>query len=672
MGENLLRYETSPYLLQHKDNPVHWRPWGEAAFEDARRENKPVLLSVGYSACHWCHVMAHESFEDPQIAGLMNELFVNIKVDREERPDVDQIYMAGLQALGGRGGWPLTAFLTPSRDLYWGGTYFPPTARFGRIGFPDVLRQVEKAYRDSPDRIAQNAARAADAASAAAPQGGALSPSLLDETALGLYSELDAENGGLTGAPKFPQASLLEFLWRAGDRLQDPRFRDAALLALDRICQGGIFDHLGGGFARYCVDERWLVPHFEKMLYDNAQLITLLTWAWKAVKRDLFKLRVEQTVAWIEREMRTPGGAFAASVNADSQGVEGKYYVWTIEEIEAELGAQDAADFCAAYGATQQGNWEGVNILNRLRRPPRDDADEEPRLAPLRAKLFAARMRRIPPSRDDKVLADWNGLAIEALSGAALAFGRPEWLEFAQAAYDFVMTDMARGDRIGHSARLGRVSHPGLSSDAIAMIGAALSLLEATGNSRYLQDAIRMSAALDAYHFDARVGYCLTASDATDLRQRPSGARDDATPNPNASAARNCVRLGLMSGATERLEQAQRLFDIFAGSVCARPQWSLGLLNAFDLAARSTEVVIVGPAERSQPLIEAAFAADALNLTVLRVASPQDAPKDSPAFGRPMLEGAPTAYVCRAGVCSLPITSAALLSDALTTDRATG
>ena len=485
MSENLLRYETSPYLLEHKDNPVHWRPWGAAAFDEARKLNKPILLSVGYSACHWCHVMARESFENPQIAALMNELFVSVKVDREERPDVDQIYMSGLQALGGRGGWPLTAFLTPAGDLFWGGTYFPPTARFGRVGFPDVLQQVDKAYRETPERVAQNAARVASASSVDAPREGLISAELLDATAESIFAQLDPVNGGTMGAPKFPQASLFEFLWRAADRLRDNKFKQAALLALTRVCQGGLFDHLGGGFARYSVDERWRVPHFEKMLYDNAQLLRLLTFAWKATRDPLFAQRVEQTIDWLAREMRVDQGGFAASLNADSEGVEGKYYVWTAQQIEDALGPQDAALICAAYGVTSEGNWEGVNVLHRLDAPQLPNPSEEKRLEPLRKKLLELRDRRVPPSRDDKVLADWNGLMIEALCVAALAFRRPDWLALARDAYDFVMRVMARGDRIGHSARLGRVSHPGLSSDAAAMIAAALSLFEATGEAPF-------------------------------------------------------------------------------------------------------------------------------------------------------------------------------------------
>ena len=669
MSENLLHDETSPYLLQHKDNPVHWRPWGPSVFAEARRLDKPILVSIGYSACHWCHVMAHESFEDVAIAGLMNELFINVKVDREERPDVDQVYMGAFQALGGRGGWPLTVFLTPKGELFWGGTYFPPTARFGRAGFPDVLRQVEKVYRDAPDQIAQNVERAARGIPAAPSGSGVIARELLDAAAKDILAHLDPVNGGLMGAPKFPQASLFEFLWRAADRTGESAFGQAFLLAMTRICDGGIYDHVGGGFARYSTDERWHVPHFEKMLYDNAQLVRLLTWAWKGSGTALFARRIEQTIGWLAREMRTEGGAFAASVNADSEGVEGKFYAWTVPELETALGKRDAAFAAAAFGVTPDGNWEHVNVLHRLD-SLRDSADEDgSRLDDVRAKLFAARSHRVRPSRDDKVLADWNGLMVEALCVAGTVFERADWIELARAAYEFLIKEMVENDRLGHSARLGRVSRPGLSSDAACVIAAALALFEATAESRFLSDAERLNAAFDAFHFDENDGYLLTASDALDPFQRPRGAHDDATPNPNAVAARNLVQLALLTGEARHFERAERLFQIFGESAARHPSWSLGLLNAFDFASRALEVVIVGPVEAGGALAREAFLANSPNVVLTRASSPEAAPRESPAYGRPMVENKPTVYVCREGVCSLPITTPEALREALSGRR---
>src|SRR4051812_17026570 len=362
--ENRLGRETSPYLLQHKHNPVAWWAWGPDALSEAERSGKPILLSVGYAACHWCHVMAHESFEDPATAAVMNALFVNIKVDREERPDIDQIYMAALHHLGEQGGWPLTMFLTPQGEPVWGGTYFPKESRYGRPAFIDVLQEVARLFREDKHVIDNNrTALMARLAARARPAGKAtLTPSDLDAAARQLAGAIDPVNGGLRGAPKFPQAAMFEMLWRAGVRSGDARLLDLVELTLERICEGGIYDHLGGGFSRYSVDDKWLVPHFEKMLYDNAQLLELLALAWSHTGKDLFRQRAEETVGWLTREMTTTDGAFSASLDADSEGEEGKFYVWSQAEIEAVLGAENAAFFAAHYDVTPEGNFEGHNI----------------------------------------------------------------------------------------------------------------------------------------------------------------------------------------------------------------------------------------------------------------------------------------------------------------------
>jgi len=356
---NRLADETSPYLLQHQHNPVDWWPWGPQALAEAKRTGKPILLSVGYAACHWCHVMAHESFEDAGVAAVMNELFVNIKVDREERPDIDQIYMSALHLIGEHGGWPLTMFLTPAGEPVWGGTYFPKTARYGRPGFTDVLREVARLFREEPDRIDQSRRSLIERLSERArPQGRVvIGRAELDGIARRFASLIDRTDGGIQGAPKFPQCSVLELLWRAGTRTGDANFFDLVELTLDRICQGGIYDHLGGGFSRYSVDAQWLVPHFEKMLYDNAQLLELLALAFARSGNPLFRTRAQQTVGWLAREMTTEQGAFCASLDADSEGEEGKFYVWSYDEILRLLGVEDGAFFAETYGATPDGNF---------------------------------------------------------------------------------------------------------------------------------------------------------------------------------------------------------------------------------------------------------------------------------------------------------------------------
>ena len=418
-NENRLARETSPYLLQHKHNPVAWWPWGPDALAEAKRTNRPILLSVGYAACHWCHVMAHESFEDDATAAVMNELFVNIKVDREERPDIDQIYMNALHLLGEQGGWPLTMFLTPAGEPVWGGTYFPKSSRYGRPAFVDVLREVARLFRDEPDKIAQNRVALMQRLGESARPAGrvVIGTAELDQIARQIAGAFDPVHGGLRGAPKFPNAAMYELLWRAGLRGNDARFFGVIEHTLEHICEGGIYDHLGGGFSRYSVDERWLVPHFEKMLYDNAQLLELLALAFQRTQNPLFQQRAHETVGWLNREMTTKEGAFCASLDADSEGEEGKFYVWSLAEIQEVLGPENAALFAAQYDVTAGGNFEGHNILNRLNDLPRS-MEPEPKFAMLRSLLHKRRESRIRPGLDDKVLADWNGLMIASLVNA--------------------------------------------------------------------------------------------------------------------------------------------------------------------------------------------------------------------------------------------------------------
>jgi uncharacterized protein len=657
--ENRLAHETSPYLLQHKTNPVDWWPWGPAALDEAKHSNKPILLSVGYAACHWCHVMAHESFEDAATAAVMNELFVNIKVDREERPDIDQIYMSALHLLGERGGWPLTMFLTPDGQPFWGGTYFPNTSRYGRPGFVDVLRNVARIFREEPQSVEQNrAALMARLAASARPQGRVvIGPAELDRAAEQIGGMIDPVHGGLRGAPKFPQAMILEFLWRAGQRTGQARYFAAVELTLERICQGGIYDHLAGGFSRYSVDERWLVPHFEKMLYDNALLLELLALAYQRSGRELFRTRARETVAWLFREMTTGQGAFCASLDADSEGEEGKFYVWSAAEITDVLGPADADFFAAQYDVTPEGNFEGHNILNRLK-DLRPDPTDEPRLASLREKLLAARGRRVRPGLDDKILADWNGLMIAALARAGLIFTEPDWLHHAARAFLFIDGKMGHGDRLGHSWRDGRLLFPGLASDHIAMIRAALALYEATGEGDYLARAIAWQGALDrSYANSATGGYFLTATDAEGLVVRPNSTADEATPNPNSVAADNLVRLAIYTGQDAWRAQADKLFDGLLPIANDNLFMHIALLNALDLRLRGAEIVVVGSGPRPEGLAAAALALPFLDRTVLRVASPESLSQGHPA--REKIDAAPggAAFVCLGEQCSLPVTS---------------
>src|SRR5512134_3064619 len=491
MSENRLARETSPYLLQHRDNPVHWWAWGPEALAEAARANKPILLSVGYAACHWCHVMAHESFEDEATAAVMNELFVNIKVDREERPDVDAIYMGALHRLGEHGGWPMTMFLDAQGRPFWGGTYFPKEARWGKPAFVDVLRQVASIYREQSETVAHNAEliTAMLAQTGGPGEGPAITDALLSELTQRLLGAVDRINGGLAGAPKFPQWSFLWLLWRGGIRYDNAAAREAVAQTLTHICQGGIYDHLGGGFARYTVDERWLVPHFEKMLYDNALLVDLMTEVYRETGDPLLKTRIAETVDWFAREMIAEGGGFAASLDADSEGEEGRFYVWSAAEIEAVLGPEDAREFGRVYGVTPGGNWEGHTILNRLGSLELGSPEQEARLAEMRARLLVRRAGRVRPGWDDKVLADWNGLMIAALVNAARTFEQPSWLGLTKRAFAFVSDEMTEGGRLRHSYRQGRRHAPATASDYANMIWAALRLYQATLEPRYREAA---------------------------------------------------------------------------------------------------------------------------------------------------------------------------------------
>src|SRR6266540_7066530 len=669
--QNRLGGETSPYLLQHQHNPVNWWPWGTEALAEAKKQNKPILLSVGYAACHWCHVMAHESFEDDATAAVMNDLFVNIKVDREERPDIDQIYMNALHLLGEQGGWPLTMFLTPAGEPVWGGTYFPNTSRFGRPAFVDVLREVARLFREEPDKIDQNRrALMQRLAERARPEGRVvIGPPELDNTARRAASVIDPVHGGMRGAPKFPNASLFELLWRAGLRTGEARYFTLVEITLDRICEGGIYDHLGGGFSRYSVDERWLVPHFEKMLYDNAQLLELLALAYQRSASDLFRTRARETVAWLEREMTTGEGAFCASLDADSEGEEGKFYVWSVPEIEAVLGKDGAAFFAAHYDASPGGNFEGQNILNRLKHLPRSMEDEA-RLAPMRAKLLEARAKRVRPGLDDKVLADWNGLMIAGLVNAGVLLEESSWLELAAHAFMVIASKMAHGDRLGHSWRDGKLLFPGLASDHAATIRAALALYEATGEQAYLERALAWQGTFDRHYANPETGgYFLTADDAEGLVVRPNATTDDATPNPNAVAAQNLIRLAVFTGQHAWRDKADRLFEGIAASAGENVFAHLALLNALDLRLRAAEIVIAGEGPRANELVAAARKLAFLDRIVLRAPSAAALPASHPAQAKLAATSEAAAFVCVGETCSLPVTTPETLAEAVAAMR---
>ena len=669
---NALGGETSPYLLQHKDNPVHWQPWSQETLAAAKRDDKPILVSIGYAACHWCHVMAHESFESPDIAEFMNARFVNIKVDREERPDLDAIYQSALSLLGEQGGWPLTMFLTPTGDPYWGGTYFPPEDRWGRPGFPEVLERMADIYHREKDKVAKNTTALVDALRKMSrlpepTDGPTLSPDLLNGMAARLTQGTDRAYGGLGGAPKFPQTMALEFIWRAYLRTGDRHLRESVTLSLDHMCQGGIYDHVGGGFARYSTDEQWLVPHFEKMLYDNALLVDLLTAAWQHTRTGLYEARVRETVAWCLGEMIAEGGAFAASLDADSEGEEGKFYVWQEHEIDALLGS-GSAHFKDIYDVTPGGNWEGQTILNRSATLDLGDTEDEANLKRMREVLLAARARRTRPGWDDKVLADWNGLMIAALTNASLAFGVSEWRTAAERAYAFVSTQMsADDDRLWHAARAGKTRNAGLLDDYANMARAALTLYEATGSEPYLADAQRWSATLNHQFWDEGGGYFQTPADGETLIARPRSAADNATPAGNGTMVGVLARLALLTGDDAYRERADALINAFAPEVGRNFFPLTTFLNGFDVLTGAVQVVVIGDRaeDDAAALIDTVFTHPLPNRVVSVVAPDHELPRRHPAAGKGQVNGRPTAYVCVGTVCSLPVTDPAALLAAL-------
>jgi hypothetical protein len=616
--------------------------------------------------------MAHESFEDDATAAVMNELFVNIKVDREERPDIDQIYMAALHHLGEQGGWPLTMFLTPGGEPIWGGTYFPNSARYGRPAFVDVLREIARLFREEPQKIEQNRAALMERLAGAARTEGTviIGEAELDNAARQLGGMIDPVNGGTRGAPKFPQASLFELLWRGGLRSGEARYFAAVDVTLHHICEGGIYDHLGGGFSRYSVDERWLVPHFEKMLYDNAQLLELLAIAHLRLGKKLYRQRAQETVAWLAREMTNAGGAFCASLDADSEGEEGKFYVWSYDAVLQELGIEDGEFFARHYDVTPQGNFEGHNIFNRLKPQERSDADEA-RLLALREKLLTARATRVRPGLDDKILADWNGLMIAALANASQMLAEPSWLDMAKRAFDFVIREMTRDDRLGHSWRQAQLKFPGMASDFAAMIRAALALYEATGTKAYLDQALAWQRALDRDYANREGGtYYLTAADAEGLVIRPASTADEATPNHNAVAAQNLIRLALLSGDDSWREKADRLIAGVAPHAVENLYMHMALFNAVDLRLRAAEIVVTGEGAGADALLAVARKIPPLDRVVLHARSADALPPAHPA--RAQIEaarGETQAFVCVGETCSLPVTDQAGLLSAIASMR---
>jgi len=704
---NRLALETSPYLQQHADNPVDWYAWGEEALQAARAQDKPILLSIGYSACHWCHVMAHESFEDAGVAAVMNRHFINIKVDREERPDLDQIYQLAHQMISQRsGGWPLTMFLTPEQKPFFGGTYFPKTARYGLPGFSDLLLRVAQYYRDEREQIASQGEAILDAFERLQPAAEAQDAQLsFDPIALALEhlaTSFDAADGGFGAAPKFPHPTELEFCLRrhaaSGVQQAGGKHRDAggithgarhgasasdplnmALQTLRRMALGGIYDQLGGGFCRYSVDAQWLIPHFEKMLYDNGPLLGRYSDAWALTQDPLFAAVAEETAAWTMREMQSPAGGYYSSLDADSEHEEGKFYVWTPDELRAVLGAEEFALCAPYYGLSEAPNFEGRHwhlhvargldeVAGSLQRP---EPECRALLASARAKLFAARGRRIRPGRDEKILSSWNALMIAGMARAARVFGRPEWLVSARAALDFIQGNLWQEGTTSTRARLlatckdGRAHLNAYLDDYAFLLAALIELMQTDFRARDLDFAQDLAGILlEQFNDPALGGFFFTSHDHEQLIHRPKPGFDSATPSGNGVAAFALQRLGHITGDARYIAAAERTLQLYYPVLAQRPDGCTSLLIALEEAIAPPRLVVLRGPDRDLRSWQQALGRRYLPSTLILALREGDSPL-SPVLAKPVVPGAVNAWVCQGVTCLPPVDTLQALTELL-------
>jgi len=667
---NRLINETSPYLLQHAHNPVDWYAWGDEAFERARTEDKPVLVSIGYSACHWCHVMEHESFEDENVATLMNDKFINIKVDMEERPDVDQIYMNFVQVTTGRGGWPMNVFLTPDKKPFFGGTYFPPAPRYGMPSWTQVLLSLAEAYDERREELEQSAnAIVGELRKMTVMEPGALSDDIADAAFASFSRSFDSVNGGFGGAPKFPQAMSLEFLLRYHDRTVNPRALEMVTRTLDKMALGGIYDQLGGGFHRYAVDAIWLVPHFEKMLYDNAQLARVYLHTYQVTGNPFYKRICVETLEYVRREMLDPSGAFYSTQDADSEGEEGKFFVWTPAEVEQVLG-DDAREFMNLYSVTKDGNFEGKNILNIPygKAALLSDSDDQKAtwIREMRSRLFQARENRIKPHRDEKVLTAWNGLMMAAFADAGRVLSNEEYVETARNNAEFVFRELYRDGRLLRTWKNGAAKLNGYIEDYANVADALIVLYEATGEISWIKQAKELADTMIAEFWDNDGGgFFFTSNDHEELVVRNKDLYDNATPSGNSVSADVLLRLAKLTGEARYENFATTTLRLAASQVRRYPQGFGRALSAMDFALSATkEIVVIGPADAE---IARSLGPRYLpHAVVARSATPESDAAAVPLFdGRDLVGGKPAAYVCENFVCQRPVTSSAELETLL-------
>jgi uncharacterized protein YyaL (SSP411 family) len=668
---NRLIHETSPYLLQHAHNPVDWFSWGEDAFEKAQRENKPILLSIGYSACHWCHVMERESFENEKIAALMNELYVNIKVDREERPDLDEIYMSAVQMLTGRGGWPMTMFLTPERKPFYGGTYFPPEDRGGMLGFPRILMGVNQAFRERPVDVEKSVTQILSALqrmSESSQSEKIFSPNAIAEGAENVARAYDADNGGLGQAPKFPNAGVYELFLRHYHHSHSERYLEMVTHTLTKMAQGGIYDHVGGGFHRYSVDAKWLVPHFEKMLYDNAQLVRIYAQAYTITKNPLFLNVVNESCDYLIREMLHPEGGFYSTQDADSEGEEGKFFVWTADEINRLIGEDAGAVFGRIYDVSEHGNFEEKNILHPIltveqaskyfRKAP---AEIESLIAQAKKQLFAEREKRIKPFRDEKFITAWNGLMLCGFAEAIKVSPRAEYIEAAERTITFMFAKMFRDGFLLHTYKDGQAKLLGYLDDYAFLAIGLLDVYEVLFDRSQLERAIVLCEIMLREFWDEKDGgFFYTGKSHEPLISRAKPIFDASVPSGNAMATQLLLRLHHITGKEEYRARAEKVLRAYYDAMDSQPFGFAHLLCALDFyLTKPKEIVVIGDLQnsRTRELLSEIHSLYLPNFT-LQLAKPNEPlEKISPLLqGKTEIDGKPTVYVCRNYTCSAPVT----------------
>ncbi len=686
---NQLIHETSPYLLQHAHNPVDWYTWGPEALDKAKAENKPILLSIGYSACHWCHVMEHESFENDRIAQLMNDYFVNIKVDREERPDLDHIYQTAIQMLTGQGGWPLTAFLTPDQEVFYGGTYFPPDDRHGRPGFPRVLQSIAEAYHQRQDDVTRSVEQIRDGLkkiSTAEMSTGPLTSTLLENAARGLANHVDMVHGGFGTQPKFPNPTNIEYLLRFGRATGNQNFLNLVVLTLDKMAQGGIYDQLGGGFHRYSTDTHWLVPHFEKMLYDNAQLLPLYLSMYQITQEPFYARIARETLGYIKREMAHSEGGFYATQDADSEGEEGKFFVWKKSEVDTLLGS-DARLFCRYYDITDTGNWEHGNNIPRLTITMqqlatlfnRETDAATASIDSAKAVLFEAREHRIKPFRDEKILTAWNGLMISGMIQAYTVLGDEEALDIVRRTIAFLQQHMLQDGRLLRTYKDGQAKLDAYLDDYAFLTAGLLDTFEATFDRTYFELAETLTETLvSEFWDDDQGGFFFTGNRHETLISRTKSAFDQAIPSGNAVATKNLLRLYHLTGNDDYLQRAERVLGLYAQAMERQPFGLGAMLNALDFYLRKPhEIVLIGDpaAADTQAFLQAIRAQYIPNKIVIQL-DPQHLDTHLAALpllrellaGKTQVDGRATVYVCHDFTCSLPITEPEALSTLVSED----